>query len=469
MEENDKFLIFEKWLLENGARFTKLELKDYGNEVRGCHSTEHIDTEENVVEIPLKCLITVEMGKDTEVGRRILQSDLDLDAPKHIFLMLYMLIDRKNPHSFFKPYYDILPRTLSNMPIFWTEEELSHLQGSFILTQIDERNLAIARDYNEICAIAPQMASIATLDEFKWARMAVCSRNFGIMVHGLRTAALVPYADMLNHYRPRETKWNYDDASDSFVVTALHPLTPGCEVFDSYGQKCNHRFLLNYGFSVEDNSEADGFNPNEVPILLRLSEEDVLFPQKLSMWRSDGSGYMRRVRVNLSECENTRLFFSLLRILVADAADIDGILQTQGTHAPFRFRGTYPQMLNSRNEAEALQLLTTVCDEYLARYKTSLEEDRLTLASGALPMYSNRRNAVLHVRGEKEILHTLRVLADCGQRLLRLSTEQEVIVRLEEIRSKEHFFVQQYCESLVHRIWRREKEARDLLLSVVDK
>lgn len=36
------------------------------------------------------------------------------------------------------------------------------------------------------------------------------------------------------------------------------------QVYDSYGQKCNHRFLLNYGFAIEHNREADGFCPNEV-------------------------------------------------------------------------------------------------------------------------------------------------------------------------------------------------------------
>lgn len=107
--------------------------------------------------------------------------------------MLFMLIDRRDPASFFRPYYDVLPKTLSNMPIFWSEEELSLLRGSFILAQIDERNAAIEADYAMICAIAPHFAQVASLDEFKWARMAVCSRNFGIIVRGLRTAALVPY------------------------------------------------------------------------------------------------------------------------------------------------------------------------------------------------------------------------------------------------------------------------------------
>lgn len=42
--------------------------KDYGSEVRGCHATEEIVDDEIIVDIPLRCLITVEMGKDTDVS-----------------------------------------------------------------------------------------------------------------------------------------------------------------------------------------------------------------------------------------------------------------------------------------------------------------------------------------------------------------------------------------------------------------
>ena len=51
---------------------------------------------------------------------------------------------------FLQPYYDILPPTLNNMPIFWNEEELDLLTGSFLLNQIDERNLAIENDYHSM-------------------------------------------------------------------------------------------------------------------------------------------------------------------------------------------------------------------------------------------------------------------------------------------------------------------------------
>lgn len=140
--------------------------------------------------------------------------------------------------------------------------------------------------------------------------MCVCSRNFGISVDGVRTSAMVPYADMLNHYRPRETKWAFDQRLRAFTITTLQSIECGAQVverltfpllegsclycigplqvYDSYGQKCNHRFLLNYGFSIENNREEDGFCPNEVPFMFELDQSDPLFAIKQRLWIMDG-------------------------------------------------------------------------------------------------------------------------------------------------------------------------------------
>lgn len=120
------------------------------------------------------------------------------------------------------------------------------LPSPHLSSQIDDRNAAIEEDYIAICSIAPRLAEIATLEEFKWARMCVCSRNFGLLINGVRTSALVPHADMLNHYRPRETKWTFDNERQAFTITTLQTIRAGSQIYDSYGQKCNHRFLLNY-------------------------------------------------------------------------------------------------------------------------------------------------------------------------------------------------------------------------------
>ena len=60
-------------------------------------------------------------------------------------------------------------------------------------------------------------------------------------------------------------------------MEATEDIPAGCQVFDTYGRKCNSRFFLNYGF-ISANNEA-----NEVPLLASLDEDDPLFNEKLSM------------------------------------------------------------------------------------------------------------------------------------------------------------------------------------------
>mmetsp|Transcript_64335 Transcript_64335/g.96980 ORF Transcript_64335/g.96980 Transcript_64335/m.96980 type:complete len:564 (+) Transcript_64335:131-1822(+) len=444
----DKYERFEAWLKDNGAQFDLLELREYDspgeqadeeekkeqagslqqdedNEMRGVHAKTHLQPNTICMSVPRRCLITVEMGQETPIGQAILRSDLDLDAPKHIFLMVYLLWDRKvnGLKSFFHPYYEILPQTLRNMPIFWTPEELNDLKGSYLLQQIDDRNEAIAEDYYAICQIAP-LAQICTLSEFKWARMCVCSRNFGLQIDGHRTSALVPHADMLNHYRPRETKWTFDEERQAFTITTLQPIPAGAQVYDSYGQKCNHRFLLNYGFAVEDNKELDGFCPNEVPIELALNPEDPLFPRKLEFWMRGevnlSKSNTKRVRVCASNNENTRLLFSLLRAMNCTAEELSAITTPMASDMRSLFvpehRNTLASYYRScrdirhplslRNERASMLHLLQLISSALAQYPTSLSQDKLDLLDErTYPPFSNKRHAKIQVRGEKEVLH----------------------------------------------------------------
>lgn len=157
---------------------------------------------------------------DLEISKKIIEANLDFEAPKHIYLLLFLLIDGEKPDSFFRPYYDTLPQTTPNFPIFWDEEELEWLKGSYLLQQVEDRKRSIKSDYEKICAIDPTFKRFS-LDRFAWARMIVCSRNFGLTINGIQTSAMVPFADMLNHYRPRETAWCYDEESGAFQITSL--------------------------------------------------------------------------------------------------------------------------------------------------------------------------------------------------------------------------------------------------------
>eukprot|EP00616_Rhizochromulina_sp_CCMP1243_P010227 CAMPEP_0118996678 /NCGR_PEP_ID=MMETSP1173-20130426/60508_1 /TAXON_ID=1034831 /ORGANISM="Rhizochromulina marina cf, Strain CCMP1243" /LENGTH=68 /DNA_ID=CAMNT_0006948085 /DNA_START=25 /DNA_END=228 /DNA_ORIENTATION=- len=67
-------------------------------------------------------------------------------------------------------------------------------------------------------------------------------------------------------------------------MTTVRPMANNVQVHDSYGAKCNSRFLLNYGFAMEDNTAPNGSNPNTVPIVAMLLPEHEAFEEKRDIW-----------------------------------------------------------------------------------------------------------------------------------------------------------------------------------------
>jgi histone-lysine N-methyltransferase SETD3 len=322
--DGDVFDQLVTWLLGNGSYFPKLYMRQYSENNRGVHCRVNVPQEEELMCIPLKYLITVEMGMGSTVGKKMRAGQLELTASKHCYLAVYLLSDRDNPQSFMQPYYRILPTSYDNIPVFWPQEKLAWLKGSYLQTQIDDRKRNIKNDFDQIRSVAPEFSKYS-LEEFTWARMVVASRNFGITINDVKTDALVPYADMLNHYRPRETKWTFNNEKQCFVITALKDLTMGRQVFDSYGKKCNSRFLLNYGFAVEDNRDPDGKCHNEVRLDFRLAsgggDQDPHQQTKLGLL--DGASSLRSLRVSMScDSKNTREAISFLRFVHATGKEL---------------------------------------------------------------------------------------------------------------------------------------------------
>ena len=107
-----------------------------------------------------------------------------------------------------------------------------------------------------------------SLKEFSEIRMIVSSRIFSICIEGRSTIALVPLADMLNHKHPKNVTWTYSDEKRGFIVRAVEDIKKGRQMYYSYGEKCNTRFFLNYGFLLKNNSA------NEVPVRLPYTSND---------------------------------------------------------------------------------------------------------------------------------------------------------------------------------------------------
>jgi len=72
------------------------------------------------------------MAYKSPIGRLMYEKGLRqrLISPKHSFLGTYLMQERRKEGSLFSPYLDILPKSLRDFPIFFTEEEKEFLDGS---------------------------------------------------------------------------------------------------------------------------------------------------------------------------------------------------------------------------------------------------------------------------------------------------------------------------------------------------
>ena len=172
----------------------------------------------------------------------------------------------------------------------------------------------------KIHQVAPEFAEYSFHD-FCWARMTASSRIFGIVINGDKTDAFVPVAgiffknlpflkipfiDMLNHRRPKQTSWFYSDEKKGFIIESLEDLNRGEQVCDSYGRKCNSRFFLNYGFINLDN------DANEVAVRVAFDKEDETINMKEKMLGESANSKTFRILASMEE-ENTIEFMNFIR------------------------------------------------------------------------------------------------------------------------------------------------------------
>lgn len=398
--DEDKFVNMCNWMRDGGAKFPKLYLQFYSEDYRGCHSLTKIPPDDVILYVPHKYVMTSEVAKASKIGKHIIASPVELRS-KHSYLASYLLQEKhKGKESFWYPYLAVLPEKYANMPLFFDEDMLALLKGSFSLQKIADRIDSLRREYDNIRRAVPAFSQF-THEEFVWARLVVITRIFGLVIKGNKTDGLAPYADMLNHKVPKETSWTFDDNRYGLIITSLKTIQRGEQVFDSYGRKCNSRFFVNYGFALDDNED------NEAVIRVELPANDAHKDMKQRFL--GGAKYSRRefqIPGRSYREKKTKELFSFMRLIKAKDSELMLLSSGDG------FKLEEIQPISIRNEIAVLEGIKKACLESLALFDHSLEHDEKLVASGELAQYSNERNCVVMRRGEKRVLTWFINLAD---------------------------------------------------------
>jgi len=194
--------------------------------------------------------------------------------------------------------------------------------------------------------------------------------------------------------RPRQTSWTYSDQVNGFTITALQPIERSEQVYDSYGRKCNSRFFVNYGFSLEDNED------NQCCLLFTLPEEDPHHEMKSRLLESSKFGPIKKRRFQIPydyREDVTKECFSVLRFIQARGSEL---ILLNSESSGFDVKKIEPISLH--NELRVLETLHEEASILIKEFPTTIEEDNRLLQNKDLSF--NMRNIILMRRGEKEVL-----------------------------------------------------------------
>jgi len=235
------------------------------------------------------------------------------------------------------------------------------------------------------------------------------------VVEGNKTDGLVPYADMLNHKKPREsgkaldeceTKWTFEDSRNGFIITTVKAIGRGEQIFDSYGRKCNSRFFVNYGFTLLDNVED-----NEAMIRVHLPATDPHFHMKMKILGGRENGARREFQIPAGYMQKkVKELFSFMRFI--HARDSEMLSINHGEHKLEEI-----DALSIANELKVLADLKKAAEVSMRAFPETLEHDEKLLAT-EYTEWGNKRNCIIMRRGEKQVLDWLIKLADLASPLL---------------------------------------------------
>jgi len=424
-EQTQPFKVFFKWLIDGGAQFPLLSLRFFSDIYRAINSKRLIQADEDVLYVPFCQLMTSEIARASTVGRQIIESGVQLRS-RHSMLAAYVLQEKANPTSYWKPYIDILPEAYDTIPLFFSEPELAELQGSMAIEKIQDRHNSLQVEYDNLVEHVPMFSEFSYKD-FVWARLVIITRIFGMVIDGIKTEGLVPMADMLNHKRPRETKWTYQQSRKGFVITTLNPIEKDCEVFDSYGRKCNSRFFVNYGFVPEENED------NEAVMHFEMDADDPIGDLKCRMsGMYSNLRYPKRFQIPLQYNDpnnKVRQAFSHVRFLVATKDELMEFFDDDDVSI------TNVPPVSYQNERRTLEKFAKAAGHSLCNFTHTLEHDQKLLSDlENYPLLSNKRNIVLMRSGEKTVLeYFINLNKYVGPLLEKLAEDPNVTLSESEI------------------------------------
>jgi len=393
-----------EWVTSSGGNLEGLKVVQEGGGY-GLISSKNLNEDNILADVERKILLSYDERKENS---RLLE--LILQVPEELWslrLGLKLLAERVHSDSLYWPYIRHLPMSFPGIPLFFSPQEVQALQYLPIQEQIKRRSLFLQKMTDELI---PNYADVfsyvgVNINILGWAMVAVSTRAFR-MNGKSRPASMVPLIDMANHNTDFNAKVVLS-SSGGALLCSTKKILKGDPIHLSYGNYSNDDFLIDYGFTVENNpydSVDLNFDPNlfwSAHILFSaedaLDEEVTLHPwqvtllEKLSLIGENSSPNVKIFRDGVEG----RLLAGARVINCNKPTDVKKVsladLMSQRKRPVDRF-----------TEERTVKSLIAVCTLVLGNFPTTIQEDQEQLQTSGLS--HNMINAIKFRIGKKEIL-----------------------------------------------------------------
>ncbi|KAJ3085935.1 hypothetical protein HK102_013674 [Quaeritorhiza haematococci] len=279
----------------------------------GVFATEplHMTDDQSVADVPSKFFLTATKVKSLakqapklSACLKALETDTAYGLDERKTLVVFLLyakhcfrddadtsVASEDHPSFWKPYFDVLPQSVDT-PLFWRTHEKMMLAGTGLENSIGGKLSKLKAEYSaalrHLSATleptgTPPPGSVVTFESYVWADAVFWSRvisfasqkegggSIGVAPSPLKPNLpdeeddyhLIPFVDFCNHRFSPQLRWQRTPESQKIQLRAVSGamVTPGTELFISYGAKSNLELLFLHGFVVENNPYDTAFFP----------------------------------------------------------------------------------------------------------------------------------------------------------------------------------------------------------------
>ncbi|KAF9624831.1 hypothetical protein IFM89_014216 [Coptis chinensis] len=388
---------FWQWVFDKGVISNKNPAVKPGivPEGLGLIAQRNISKNEVVLEVPNKFWINSDTVAASEIGK------FCGGLKPWVSIALFLLIEKARKDSPWRSYLDILPDA-TNSTLYWSEEELSELQGTQLLSTTMGAKDYVQSEFlkveEEIILPNKNMFPSITFDDFLWAFGMLRSRSFS-RLRG-QNFVLIPLADLINHSPSITTQDSAYEIKGAglfsrdllFSLRTPVPVKAGEQVMIQYDlEKSNAELALDYGF-VESRS-----NRSRYTLTLQISESDPFFGDKLDIAETNGLGETAYFDFILGESLPPAMlpYLRLVALGGTDAFLLESIFSNS-------IWGHLELPVSRANEELICQVIRDACRTALSGYGTTIEEDEKLLEGGNL---DPRLEVAVGIRaGEKKVL-----------------------------------------------------------------